>query len=180
MKFVIILMLFVAVGLGVMIYLPVQPTTLVNTPKTTPVIQPASAAPLPKVSASATPIFSLRLTDDELTSQAQAAGNQDIGGFSIRQPRVFVTASGVRIEASAANALFTSTVVAKIVPKVEGGKIKAEITSLTIAGLNAPNAFSQSLAAYVDTLLATKVPANVQVSRLQLLPGVLVVEGDVR
>lgn len=143
-----------------------------------------SATPRPSVSATAAvapqTIFSLRVTDAELTQAAASSFPQTVSGVTVRDPVVRTTTSGVRLTASARVFFGTTEFVMTGTPYASAGRVAVRVDSITLGGLGLPDSVRAQAAASVESAIGGLVPPSVRVDKVTLNDGGVTIEGETR
>src|SRR5207245_4624581 len=113
-----------------------------------PVARPANSAPVTAApAASARPeMFTLSLTDADLTRAAASAFPQTVSGVTVSDPVVRVQPNGVRLVATAKVLFGTTAFVLMATPFVRDGRIEVRVDSATLAGIGVPDATKAQIA----------------------------------
>jgi len=141
-----------------------------------------SATPTPSatLTATATPssAFTLTVTDADLTKAAASSFPQTVNGVTVRDPVVRTTTSGVRLTATA-NVIFFGAVqfVMTGAPYASAGRVAVRVDSVTLGGVALPDSVRTSTATAVENAIARLVPSSVNVQRVTLGDGTVMIEG---
>lgn len=143
-----------------------------------------SVTPLPSASRTATPtpqtVFSLTVTDAELTKAAESAFPQTVSGVTVRDPVVRTTTSGVRLTASARVFFGTTEFVMTGTPYASAGRVAVRVDTITLGGLALPDSVRAQAATSVERAIGGLVPSAVSVERVSLSEGSVTIEGVTR
>lgn len=117
----------------------------------------------------------LKITEAQLQSAIKA----DDANFPIKKVTVKITTDKINISGKTSNNFWGLNVEVSLVPKVENGKVKFDITEIKSAGMKAPNSISDvvnnNLGQYLDGLSSSI--GDVEVSAVELSSGYLTVTG---
>lgn len=143
-----------------------------------------SVTPLPSARGSATiappAVFTLTVTDAELTKAASSSFPQTVSGVTVRDPVVRTTTSGVRLTASARVFFGTTEFAMTGTPYASGGRVAVRVDSITLGGLGLPDSVRAQAATSVETAIGGLVPSTVSVERVSLGEGGVTIEGVTR
>ena len=156
-------------------------------PSATPTASPPSATPtrsvtpLPSASRTATiapqTVFTLVVTDAELTKAAASSFPQTVSGVTVRDPVVRTTTRGVRLTASARVFFGTTEFVMTGTPYASAGRVAVRVDSITLGGLGLPDSVRAQAAASVESAIGGLVPSTVLVQKVTLGEGSVTIEG---
>lgn len=159
-------------------------------PSPTPTATPSSATPTPSVTplpsasgtATAQPqtVFTLTVTDAELTKAAASSFPQTVSGVTVRDPVVRTTTSGVRLVASARVFFGTTEFVMTGTPYASAGRVAVRVDRVTLGGLGLPDSVRTQAAAAVESAIGRLVPSTVSVETVSLGEGTVTMEGVTR
>ena len=140
-----------------------------------------SVTPLPSASRTATTapqtVFTLVVTDAELTKAAASSFPQTVSGVTVRDPVVRTTTRGVRLTASARVFFGTTEFVMTGTPYASAGRVAVRVDSITLGGLGLPDSVRAQAAASVETAIGGLVPSTVLVQKVTLGEGNVTIEG---
>jgi hypothetical protein len=122
-------------------------------------------------------VFTLTMSDADLTKAAAVSFPQTVNGVTVRDPSVSVETAGVRMTATAQIFFGTTQFVMNATPVVTDGRITVRVDSATLAGFALSDATRGSIADTVQGTIATLIPANVKVTTVSFAPGTLTVQG---
>ena len=152
-------------------------------PSPTPSVSAAATrtvTPLPAATASATTgpaVFTLTVTDAQLTTAAASSFPQTVSGVTVRDPVVRTTTSGVRLTASARVFFGTTEFVMSGTPYASAGRVVVRVDSITLGGLGLPDSVRAQAATSVETAIGGLVPSSVSVRKVSLGEGIVTIEG---
>ena len=140
-----------------------------------------SVTPPPSASRTATiapqTLFTLTVTDAELTKAAASSFPQTVSGVTVRDPVVRTTTSGVRLSASARVFFGTTEFVMTGTPHASAGRVAVRVDSITLGGLGLPDSVRAQAAASVESAIGALVPSTVLVQKVTLGEGSITIEG---
>ena len=117
----------------------------------------------------------LKITEKQLQSAIKA----DDANFPIKKATVKINTDKIIIFGKTSNSFWGLGVEVSLLPKVDNGKVKFDITEIKSGGLKAPNSISDvvnnNLGQYLDGLSATM--GDIEVSKVELFEGYLEVTG---
>lgn len=156
-------------------------------PSPTPTAPTGSATPtrsvtlLPSASGTATTlpqtVFTLTVTDAELTKAAASSFPQTVSGVTVRDPVVRTTTNGVRLTASARVFFGTTELVMTGAPYASAGRVAVRVDAVTLGGLGLPDSVRTQAAASVESAIGRLVPPTVSVQKVSLGEGTVTIEG---
>ncbi len=140
-----------------------------------------SVTPLPSASGTATTlpqtVFTLTVTDAELTKAAASSFPQTVSGVTVRDPVVRTTTNGVRLTASARVFFGTTELVMTGTPYASAGRVAVRVDAVTLGGLGLPDSVRIQAAASVESAIGRLVPPTVSVQKVSLGEGTVTIEG---
>jgi uncharacterized protein YpmS len=140
-----------------------------------------SVTPLPSASRTATiapqTVFTLVVTDAELTKAAASSFPQTVSGVTVRDPVVRTTTRGVRLTASARVFFGTTEFVMTGTPYASAGRVAVRVDSITLGGLGLPDSVREQAAKSVESAIGGLVPSTVLVQKVTLGEGTVTIEG---
>jgi len=158
-----------------------SPTATASPPSATPT---RSVTPLPSARGTATiappTVFTLTVTDAELTKAASSSFPQTVSGVTVRDPVVRTTTSGVRLTASARVFFGTTEFVMTGTPYASAGRVAVRVDSITLGGLGLPDSVRAQAAASVESAIGGLVPPTATVEKVSLGDGTVTIEGVTR
>lgn len=125
-------------------------------------------------------VFTLVVTDAELTKAAESSFPQTVSGVTVRDPVVRTTTSGVRLTASARVFFGTTEFVMIGTPYANAGRVAVRVDSITLGGLGLPDSVREQAAASVESAIGGLVPSAVIVQKVSLGDGGVTIEGVTR
>lgn len=156
-------------------------------PSPTPTAPPGSATPTRSVTASPSAsgtatiapqtVFTLTVTDAELTKAAASSFPQTVSGVTVRDPIVRTTTNGVRLTASARVFFGTTELVMTGMPYASAGRVAVRVDAVTLGGFGLPDSVRTQAAASVESAIGRLVPASVSVKKVSLGEGTVTIEG---
>lgn len=138
----------------------------------------------PKVNLNINSSEQLALPGEEVTvklteAQIQSAINTNDANFPLKKATVKVNSDKIVLSGKTSDSFWGVSVEVGLVPKVENGKVKFDITEIKSAGMTAPKSISDmvntNLSQYLDGLSSSV--GNVEVSKVELNPGFVTVTG---
>jgi len=154
-------------------------------PSPSPTAAPSSPPPTRSVPPSASgtgtiappSIFTLTVTDAELTKSAASSFPQTVSGVTVRDPVVHTTTTSVRLTASARLFFGTTDFVMIGVPYASAGRVAVRVDSVTLGGFGLPDSVRTSTAVAVESAIGQLVPSTVTVQKVTLGEGTVTIEG---
>ena len=156
----------------------VFPSPTASPPSATPT---RSVTPLPSASRTATiapqTVFTLVITDAELTKAAASSFPQTVSGVTVRDPVVRTTTRGVRLTASARLFFGTTEFVMTGTPQATAGRVAVRVDSITLGGVGLPDSVREQAAKSVESAIGGLVPSTVLVQKVTLGEGSVTIDG---
>lgn len=163
-----VLFVLLAAIVGSLLYLKIHKFSL-NAPEVNLNINSAQQAPISGEN------VTVKLTEEQI----QDALNANDANFPLKKATIKVNTDKVVLSGKTSNNFWGVSVEVGLVPKVESGKVKFDITEIKSAGLTAPKSISdtvnQNLGQYLDGLSA--LAGSIEVSQVELNPGYVIIEG---
>jgi uncharacterized protein YpmS len=172
-----LLLVVIVVARGCVPSRVVFPSPTASPPSATPTrsVTPPSASRTATIAPQA--VFTLVVTDAELTKAAQSSFPQTVSGVTVRDPVVRTTTSGVRLTASARVFFGTTEFVLTGTPYATAGRVAVRVDSITLGGLGLPDSVREQAAKSVETAIGGLVPSTVLVQKVTLGDGTVTIEG---
>jgi hypothetical protein len=169
---------FAALVVRSVLVAPVPTPVAVATPAATLRVATGTAAPnvAPTARAGAG-MFSLSLSDADLTRAAASAFPQTVSGVTVSDPVVRIQPGGVRLVASAKVLFGTTQFVLNATPVISDGKLAVRVDSATVAGFGVSDSTKASIAETMRATVAPLIPADVRLQSVTLGTGNVTVQG---
>lgn len=138
----------------------------------------------PKINSNANSIQQVFVSGEEVTlklteEQIQSAINASDNNFPLKKSKVKINSDKIILSGKTSNNFWGVSVEVFLVPRVDSGKVKFDITEIKSAGLTAPKSISdminQNLGKYLDGLSSSI--GDIEVSKVELNSGYATVEG---
>ena len=152
-------------------------------PSTSPGVR-ATGRPLPSATATATVAatasgprsITVTLTEQDLTTAAQAYTPLTVSGITVTDPTIKLEPGRLTLTARGHAFIVSGPIVVIASPLVSNGAAAAKIESATFAGFGLPDSTKKDVADTFARVLASSIPSGVRVTSLTVNAGNLVVE----
>jgi hypothetical protein len=138
--------------------------------------RPSSASTTAVPTATRPGAITVTLTEEELTTAAQAYMPVTVSGITVSDPTIRLEPGRLTLTATGRAFIVAGPVVVVASPLVSNGAAAAKIETATFAGLNLPDSTKQNVADTFARVLAANIPSGVRVTSLTVRSGTLVVE----